>query len=109
MTYPNPIPHHDYLIIRTHQAGPLAMRVRYVPDRLIVSDDEFTALCHALPVDALPEQAAGTLLDRLNDLLVPRWLEVRCTSADAAHLVIIEDSQPGWSNPHFLDRLERLG
>lgn len=107
VTLPSPDPRHDYLVELRASAGPVALRVRYVPDRLIL--DPASLARHAEGLTGGPEAVALTLLDDLANELVPRWLEVTA-SADTPlpHLVVAEDRQPAWDNPPLLERLERI-
>ena len=49
-----------------------------------------------------------TMLDDVNNELIPRWAQVELTAgpgdAGDCHGVIIEDRQPGWDNPALLAR-----
>jgi len=104
LTGPSPDPRHDYLVELSATAGPLALRVRYVPDRLILDP---ASLLHHLPaLSGSPEAVALGLLDDLANELVPRWVEVVATATDPLpHRVAVEDRQPGWDNPYLLARL----
>ncbi|HEY0837265.1 MAG TPA: hypothetical protein VGE72_25355 [Azospirillum sp.] len=110
-TAANPDARHDYLIALSGEPRPgTRLEVRYVPDRRIVEPAGFAAYLDALA--DLPgglEALALAVLDDLNNELVPRWAEVRAEcAAPVPHRVAVEDRQPGWDNPHFFARLERL-
>lgn len=90
--------------------GEMHVRVRYVPDRLILTPEGFRAYLDgvsALAWDSV-EALAVTLLGDVNDEIVPRWLEVavETRSGDNAHSVMLEDRQPNWDNASILSRLE---
>lgn len=107
VTRPSPDPRHDYLVDLVAAAGPVTLRVRYVPDRLIL--DPASLARHAEGLTGTPEAVALALLDDLANELVPRWLEVTATAdAPLPHRVVAEDRQPAWDNPRLLERLERI-
>jgi 7-cyano-7-deazaguanine reductase len=112
---PNPGARHDYLV-RLSGAVALAegaahLTLHYVPDRLIAEDagfDRYVAALGSIRHDSL-EGLATAVLDDVNNALVPRWVRV-ALSADARaaghrHAVLVEDSQPGWTNDALLSVL----
>jgi hypothetical protein len=93
------------------------LNIRYIPDLLILDQKAISPYIEALEGVTWenPESLAQTLLDDLCNELVPRWIEVSLQEvADNPELqafdytVIMEDSQPGWSNPRLLSRLMPL-
>ncbi|WP_343055005.1 hypothetical protein [Azospirillum oleiclasticum] len=107
VTLPSPDPRHDYLVELRAAAGPVALRVRYVPDRLIL--DPASLARHTEGLTGGLEAVALALLDDLANELVPRWLEVTASAeTPLPHRVVAEDRQPAWDNPTLLARLERI-
>lgn len=107
---PNPDASHDYVtdITRTcgvETLGDISLRVRYVPDRHILApgalDSYLPVLSAAAPASL--EQLALMFVEDLNDVLIPRWIEV--AASDGGHTVIVDDRLPGWDNQRLLDRL----
>lgn len=107
---PNPDASHDYVtdITRTcgvDTLGAVNLRVRYVPDRNILAaealDGYLKTLAAAAPANL--EHLALMFVEDLNDVLIPRWIEV--TASDGGHTVIVDDRLPGWDNQRLLDRL----
>ena len=120
-TQPNPDPSHDYLSTLSCQttptrAAPLQLQIRYVPDRLIVTQaalDHYLSAFNGLPIETA-EHAALTLLEDVNDVLIPRWIEISVTVLHSSpegnhlpfsHAVTVEDRQPGWDNSRLIARL----
>lgn len=107
VTLPSPDPRHDYLVDLVAAAGTVMLRVRYVPDRLIL--DPSSLVQHVGGLTGGPEAVVLALLDDLANELVPRWLEVTAsTDTPLPHRVVAEDRQPGWDSPALLARLERI-
>jgi 7-cyano-7-deazaguanine reductase len=103
----NPAPHHDYLIEWAGEApGGNGLKVRYVPDRDVITRQGWLELLDALPAENA-EAVAITLLGKLDDMLLARWIEVSVFTENG-HRVVIEDRQPGWQNAVFLSRLAPL-
>ena len=78
--------------------------------------DQYLSAFNALRLETA-EHAALTLIDDVNDVLIPRWIEVSVAvvyatsienEAPVNHAVTIEDRQPGWDNPRLLARLGAL-
>lgn len=109
-TVPAPQPRHDAIVTLRGTLGPTSLRLRYIPDRDILSpqglSDYLTALAHQLP-DSL-EETAQTVLEDINDQVIPCWLEVTLSASESniTHQVRIEDRQPRWQDRGLLDRLE---
>jgi 7-cyano-7-deazaguanine reductase len=113
--FPNPDPAKEYIatIEGKMEAGKIEVALRYVPDRDILDPVSFAAYLDVLghlSWDSL-EKAAVTIIDDINNEVVPRWARVvlSVTSDDAAagrHSVLLEDSQPKWDNPALISRLK---
>ena len=95
--------------------GPVAVTLRFVPDRVILATGAFGPYLGALgegPWESL-ERLAATVLEDVGNELVARWAEVTATVMDrgdgkpSGHSVFLEDRQPRWDNPHLLGRLGR--
>ena len=121
-TIPNPSGRLDYVVSIEGSMdlpaphGSVTMSLRYIPDRDVLNPD-----CLALYYREISgaewgslEEVAVTLLDDINNEVVPRWLSVALLRRDMAtserekHGVVLEDRQPRWDNPRLLNRLERL-
>ena len=112
----NPAPQLDYLCRLTgalHDGGAkLEVSVAYVPDRGVLTDTGFAAYLESLANAAETAEAlAVTVIDDLNNELVPRWVQVRIRrlnvdeDAPIGAAVLVEDRQPNWSNPDLLSRI----
>ncbi|MDV7339001.1 hypothetical protein RYZ26_05325 [Terasakiella sp. A23] len=112
-TQANPNKTMDY-IVTLKASGPTQQSVnfRYIPDKVILSSDVFAAyITTVLSQDNNLETSATTILEDMNNELVPRWLQVIMTNQDgngAEHHVTIEDHQPQWKNDSLLARLSKL-
>lgn len=109
-TTPAPQPRHDAIVMLSASLGSATLRLRYVPDRDVLIPQSLTAYLAALALH-LPEsleETAQTVLEDINDQVIPCWLEVTLSlSADnIEHQVRIEDRQPRWQDRGLLDRLE---
>lgn len=119
-TTANPGAHRDYLVMLSASIGEAEdtpatsarVRVRYIPDRLVLVPEAFSDYLDHLggcPWATL-EEAALAILEDLGNELVPRWVEVAVSapaSAGLVHDVVLEDRQPGWDNSPALNRLRR--
>ncbi|MEI6985001.1 MAG: hypothetical protein WCK65_02645 [Rhodospirillaceae bacterium] len=102
-TLANPVLRHDY---RVRWVGMLQdttrLTVDMVPDRLILGPDAFAAYLSALAGGNWPtlEALVLTVLDDINNEMVPRWVRVAATrdGGIVLHQVTAEDRQPGWDN-----------
>lgn len=84
------------------------MRLRYVPDRDILNPDSLaTYLENVWNADTSLEEIAQTILEDINDQVIPSWLEVTLShqTETTEHDVQIEDRQPHWKDRGLLDRL----
>ncbi len=75
------------------------LSLEYVPDRRILSPTAFAAYLKALDATDWPtlEALVSTMLDDINNELVPRWVRVTGNQeGTVAHKVSLRDSQPGW-------------
>lgn len=104
----------DYVVILdggSHAGN--RIEIRYVPDKLILAHASFGAYLSGLlgGGDAAPESIALTILDDINNEIVPRWVQVMVASADAAppaQRTVVEDRQPNWDNRAILENLPSL-
>lgn len=97
---PSPDPRHDYLVELAGAAGDAAVRVHYIPDRDIVGAASVAAYLAALDASQTAEALALTILDDVNNQLVPRWVKVTVTrDQPLRHRVTVDDCQPGWTRP----------
>lgn len=109
----NPRSSLDYIVVLAGvlDSAHLAIRLRYIPDKLLVDGASFSAYLAFLDSadPASPELVAFALLDEMNNEIVPRWLQIAVSSGGSeGETVIIEDRQPNWENPGILDRLPPL-
>ncbi len=113
-TRANPQTSLDYLVaIDAAASSGRDIRLRYVPDKLLVRPDAFDAYLSALTaIDALPaEELALAIIEDINNEVVPRWVQVQITDGasdqgpnNGAYRVLIEDRQPNWDNPQIVAR-----
>ncbi len=103
----------DYIV--TLQAkGPKAQSItfRYIPDKVILEGNIFAPYINdVILAESSVETAATTILEDMNNELVPRWLQVIMIVEDnqgAEHHVAIEDHQPQWNNTGLLSRIAQL-
>lgn len=113
----NPAGRRDHVVELTGRVDgsrQAAVQLRYVPDRLIIEADGFTAYLRALGVANWPslEHLAAAVADDMANELVARWMQVTVTAAadgdGFGHAVLVEDRQPRWDNKALLDRLRRF-
>ena len=106
----NPGSRLDYLVTLTVEIGAAKVRLRYVPDRLVLAPGALAAYAVRLgDTPTSPERLAITVLDDASNEIVPRWIEVTVEASGAErHAVTVTDRQPAWSNPALLARLEGL-
>lgn len=106
----NPRTSLDYIVALTGklESAHQSIRLRYVPDKLLIDSASFAAYLAFLDGDgpAAPEHVALTLLDEMNNEIVPRWVQIAVTGG--SETVIVEDRQPNWENSDILDRLPPL-
>jgi 7-cyano-7-deazaguanine reductase len=120
-TEPNPDPGSDYavaIVMKTPASpivGAVDVSIHYVPDKLILKPQGVRDYLSALVRPEWPtvEAMAISLRDDISNETVPRWLEVRVTPIENAHLgyrqsVILEDRQPQWDNSSLLARIRPL-
>lgn len=104
----------DYLNTLTGSVGNAdRITLRYVPDKLTLRPDAFSAYLDSFAaLTAQPlEQLAITILEDVDNEVIPRWVEIAAERNDgvsAVHRVLVEDRQPNWDNPGLLARLERF-
>ncbi len=108
-TEPAPQPRHDAIVNLSGNIGDVTVRLRYVPDRDLLTPQGFATYLTALsPTGNGPlEITAQTILEDINDQVIPCWLEVLTSSetGDIKQDVRIEDRQPKWQDRGLLDRL----
>ncbi len=85
------------------------VRVRYVPNRVILPPSNFRSYLALLAETTWPsaEDLGQTLLGDLNSEIDPRWVQVMLTAAvdDIRHDLLFEDRAPKWDNPRLLARI----
>ncbi len=108
----------DFIVVlRTRFTWPdessgVSVRVRYIPDRQLLSIQSLETYLAALAEEAFRslEAVATVVLDDINNEIVPRWAQITMSTIpqDSAtvpgHEVIVEDRQPNWDNPELLSR-----
>lgn len=116
----NPDPRLDYVvglegsIATAGNTVPIAINLRYIPDKVIVEPASFSRYLEALASIDWPslEELAVTLLSDVNNEVVARWVHVSLSTPASqgldTHTVMLEDSQPKWDNPRILSRLRKL-
>lgn len=113
-TRSNPQTGLDYLVAIDAAASPeRAIRLRYVPDKLLLRPDAFDTYLTALMAsgETPAEELALTIIEDINNEVVPRWVQVRIDKTangqiqgSSAYGVLIEDRQPNWDNPQIIAR-----
>jgi hypothetical protein len=105
----------DYVVAHAVPLTASGSRIslRYVPDKLLVDERSLAAFLASLAKagPGAPEVTALAILDELNNEIVPRWVQIAVSGGDGgqpAQTVIVEDRQPNWENPGFLERLPPL-
>jgi len=81
--------------------------LHFVPDRHILAPNDglssyYDKIGHE--IWGSPEEFAQSIVDDLNNELVPRWLRLQVRFADG-HELIFEDRQPKWHNDGLLAQL----
>lgn len=106
----NPSTRLDYLVTLSVAVDAAKIRLRYVPDRLILAPGALAIYAAGLDgASSSPERLAITVLDDVSNEIVPRWVEVAIEATGAErHVVVVADRQPNWSNPALMARLEGL-
>lgn len=109
VTTPAPQPRHDAVVILENGFRDVHLRLRYVPDRDVLLPDSlgnYLVAIGAMDFSSF-ESTAQTILEDINDQVIPSWLEVtlRKRTGEIHHEVRIEDRQPGWKDRGLLDRL----
>jgi NADPH-dependent 7-cyano-7-deazaguanine reductase QueF len=86
-----------------HESG---VRIRYVPDRLVLTRESFMAYLrarHREMREILPEAFAVSVAEDIANEIVPKWLQVTFAAEGLLrHAVTVEDRQPGWDHPTLL-------
>lgn len=83
------------------------VRLRYVPDKLILDRDAFLDYLATLapPPGGATENLALALLDEINNEIVPRWVQIALSAVTddvPVETVILTDRQPNWDNAAIL-------
>ena len=90
-------------------SGTCQVEIRYIPDLTILKPITLKTYLGTLSTMNWENlEALGlTILNDLNNELIPRWVQVTVlgTSADMAHRVTLEDRQPRWDNAALLSRM----
>jgi hypothetical protein len=114
----NPRTKLDYVItgnlelknIQIGASGPRTLRLdmRYVPDQDVITGiSDLAGYCQHLGQVAWPTLAdLGTaIMADFNDVLMPRWLEIRLDLAPEGS-IYLQERQPKWANPTLLSRIQ---
>jgi len=121
-TRPNKMVHRDVVVTLTGRLTlpqlptPVALRLSYVPDRVVLEAPSLAAYLAAVAAETWPglEEAVSAIVSDFGNELVTRWTHVAATAkrpdADGQgdYVVIAEERQPGWDNPALLSRAPRL-
>lgn len=91
----------------------VAVIVRYVPGRLVLSPDSLAAYLETLAGLDWPtlEDLATAIVKDVSNEMLTRWAQVNVKSEQtglghvSAHEVTVEDRQPGWRNDDLIYRL----
>ncbi|MBO6787373.1 MAG: hypothetical protein JJ900_11030 [Rhodospirillales bacterium] len=108
-TVPAPHPRHDAVVVMENDCMGARLRLRYVPDRDVLKPESLSRYVGALarmPFTSL-EETAQTILEDINDQVIPNWIEVTLSriGEEMRHEVRVEDRQPNWKERGLLDRL----
>lgn len=113
-TRSNPQTSLDYLIaIDTPTTPERAIRLRYVPDKLLLLPDAFETYLAALTAsgETPAEEMALAIIEDINNEVVPRWVQIQIENSvngpeptSSTYRVVIEDRQPNWDNPQIIAR-----
>lgn len=93
-TYPNPDSRKNWLIsVEIHE--PIKLKIRMVPDKLVADHTGLKSyLREIVRKDWItPEEMTLTLIESINNDLIPKWLEVIYQHKDIT--IKLEDQQPG--------------
>lgn len=94
------------------QSRGIEVSFRYIPDKVILDRAGFTTYLQAVLENSTTlEEAGTTILEDMNNELVARWLQVKLAQHQgdlSEHLVVLEDHQPQWNNPHLKDRFAKI-
>ena len=116
---PNPDERLDYVITLTGnlsfraEPGTCQISIRYIPDKLIISQASFAVYLSALGEMewANLEEAATAMLEDMGNEVVVRWMQLKAmlseggAGAAPSHQIVLEDKQPQWGNAPLLARL----
>jgi len=121
-TRPNPHSANEYLIglegmlSLPGSAAPLRVKLRFVPDRLVLESAGFAAYLAAVAAQPWTgaEDLATAMLEDLSNELVAKWTQIALRtrrgpeSGRDDHTVLVEERQPRWDNPSLLARLDEV-
>jgi hypothetical protein len=105
----NPRPGLDYLVTLTgsiaNSVAPIVVRMRYVPDRHIVTADVLAEYLGALAGEAWSglEALGATVVDDIDSEVLPRWVQVILETQ--GRRVTFEQRKPDWENRLLLVRI----
>jgi hypothetical protein len=122
LTRANPNPAREYLVVVHRAIGGTGLSVRlcYVPDKLLLDPEGLAIYLTGFGAEDIgaPEDVALTVLDDMNNEVVPRWVQVAVfqnapddrTGASNSpdlyrHAALAEDRHPNWDNPDLLRRI----
>ena len=108
-TTPAPQPRHDAVVILESACMGAHLRLRYVPDRDLLTPESLGRYIDTLAQMSIAslEETAQMILEDITDQVIPSWLEVTLSrnAETMRHEVRIEDRQPNWKDRGLLDRL----
>jgi len=92
----------------TSLPGPIAISIRYVPDRHFLPQAGLSAYLAAIGTldwDSL-ETLGAEIIGDLDSELLPRWVQLRLEAAGATtHRVTFEQRKPDWQDRLMLSRI----
>ena len=84
-------------------AGDVILTIRYIPDHFVATPESLDAYsAHLAAQDwSSLENLAATLIDDLNNELIPRWIEVclktTLAGGETGYEIRMEDRRPDWT------------
>ena len=109
-TQANPDSGRDYVITQCGDLNGGSVRMRYVPDKLIVTAEAFQNYLLALSgvTWESPEELSVTIISDVSNEVVGRWIQVVYTDEKNGHSILLEDQQPAWSGDGLISRLSLI-
>ena len=104
-TIPAPLAPHAVVTTFTAQVGDAVLKLQYVPDRVLLTQEGFEQYIAARSAtENNPLEALTSLIaDDVANELVPKWSRVTLTRlGKVMQTVTAEDRQPGWNHPTLL-------